>query len=178
MRALADMVFQDGASGGGGGGLPEINGTSGNDRLVGPASGAKISGFAGVDKLIAMGGENILIGGLGKDSITLASGHDIVVFGSEILSDVTANADFIAKFRAGAGGDQLDISEMLSSVGYNGNNPVADGYLRLAQDGTRTKLLFDADGTGRGGAKYMGMLDGVAPGDISVADNIIVHNSR
>jgi Ca2+-binding RTX toxin-like protein len=176
VRALADLHFYAGASSGGGSSLPEVNGTSGDDRLVGPSGGARISGFGGVDKLIASGGDNILIGGLGKDSITLASGHDIVVFGNELLSDLTANADYIAKFETGAGGDQLDISGLLSAVGYGGSNPVADGYLRLVQDGTRTKLLFDADGSGRGGAKYMGMLADVAPGDISVADNIIVRS--
>jgi Ca2+-binding RTX toxin-like protein len=170
IRALADLTIHalDANSG------SVITGTAGDDRLVGVAGGSVISGEAGADKLIAMGGVNILTGGLGKDSITAAAGQDIIVFGANLLPDVTLNADFVNKFQAGAGGDKIDISGLLAEVGYTGTDPVADGYLRLVADGTRTKFLFDVDGTGGEGARYLTTLADVNVSNFSIADNLII----
>ena len=172
VRALADLTIHpsDSATA-----QSIINGTAGDDRLVGVAGGSIINGGAGADKLIATGGENILEGGLGKDSITAASGVDTIVFGSNIASDVTLNADFISKFQAGAGGDRIDISGLLMAVGYTGSDPILDGYLKLVADGTRTKLLFDADGTGGASARYMAMLDGVTTTSFSKTNNLVIY---
>jgi Ca2+-binding RTX toxin-like protein len=156
VHALADLTIHPGGGGGEPSGPGTVNGTAGNDSLVASASGS------------------VITGGQGKDSITLGAGVDTVVFGADLLPDVTLHSDFIHGFQVGPGGDRLDISGLLATVGYTGDDPIADGYLRLTADGTRTTVLFDANGPGGAGARYMAKLDGVAPGDFSVEDNLIL----
>ena len=61
------------------------------------------------------------------------------------------------------------------AVGYTGSDPILDGYLKLVADGTRTKLLFDADGTGGASARYMAMLDGVTTTSFSKTNNLVIY---
>lgn len=169
VRALADLTIHAASEASG----PNIvNGTSGDDILKGSASGSIINGEAGSDRLTATGGANILIGGLGKDSIIAGPGQDTIVFGANLLPDVSLHSDFISNFQGGQGGDKIDISGLLSAVGYAGSDPVADGYFKLIVEGTRTKFLFDADGNGGSGARYMGALANVT--NFSVEHNLII----
>lgn len=174
VRALTDLHIYPGTGGGAGGSSSTITGTEGDDRLTAPASGGTLIGLGGADKLIATGGDTTIIGGHGKDSITAGSGRDTIVFGADLLSTLSADTDFVTKFKAGDGGDRIDISGMLEAAGYTGSDPVADGYFKLVADGTRTKLYFDVNGPGGTGPKYLATLDGVSVSSFSVAHNLVI----
>ena len=45
--------------------------------------------------------------------------------------------------------DMLDLRPLFNSIGYQGTNPVADGYLSFQSDGAgNTKVYFDPDAAG------------------------------
>jgi len=143
-----------------------------------PPPPGDIVGTDGDDRLVADSGGSVIIGGKGKDTIICGPGDDVVVLEPD-LSKIALNADYIDKFKTGAGGDKIDISGLLDAAGYTGTNPVADGYLILEDDGTRTKLRFDPDGPGGGkSGQYLAKLNGVEPGDFSVTDNLIINNQQ
>lgn len=70
-------------SGGGDDDGPEddfINGTSGDDNLVGTELGDIIFGFTGNDQLTGLAGDDILIAGPGNDTVDGGAGQDIAAF--------------------------------------------------------------------------------------------------
>lgn len=102
-----------------------INGTPGNDTLIGGPDNDVINGGGGADTLN---------GGAGRDQFTL---YDLAVT--------------ITDFQAGANGDGLDVSRLLATSAASGGydiftDPIATGYLRLQQAGANTLLQWDADG--------------------------------
>ena len=102
-----------------------INGTAGNDTLIGGPDNDVINGGGGADTLT---------GGAGRDQFTL---FDLAVT--------------IADFQAGINGDGLDVSRLLATSAASGGydiftDPIATGYLRVQQSGGNTLLQWDADG--------------------------------
>jgi Ca2+-binding RTX toxin-like protein len=57
-------------------GLLRIDGTSGNDKLIGTAASEEILGFAGNDRIFGRGGNDLLRGGDGDDKLFGGSGND------------------------------------------------------------------------------------------------------
>ena len=134
-----------------------INGTPGNDNLLGGASNETLNGLAGNDSLNGAGGNDSLNGGPGSDQLTGGIGAD-----SFLLADApgATNIDRITDF---ALGDRLLISgsayagltlgavsatqfiEVRSSRG-----PVASATAatRLIFDRDTFRLFHDPDGTG------------------------------
>jgi hypothetical protein len=79
--------------------------------------------------------------------------------------------DAIIGFETGAGGDVIDVADLLASVGYaGGGNAFADGYLALGAAGGDTQVLFDADGGGDGFV-VLATLVGIGAGTVSTSDN-------
>jgi Ca2+-binding RTX toxin-like protein len=107
-----------------------LTGSSGNDVLKGGAGNDVLSGGAGLDTLYGGPGADTLTGGTGKDTFAYAK------------TDATG-VDTITDFSL-ADGDVLDISDLLTN--YNPATP--DAWIYAYDDGTKTTVAVDRDGTG------------------------------
>jgi VCBS repeat-containing protein len=81
-------------------GTTYMQGTDGNDTLVGGSKPVALDGGGGQDSLVGGSGADILIGGTGNDTMTGGQGDDVFVFGSgnkafgqDVITDFTHNAD-------------------------------------------------------------------------------------
>lgn len=156
---LQDVGGNDRLEGGGGGDALTIvrigpfdgsnvvmNGGGGDDHLyytgLGIGMDARLDGGRGDDdlQLFASRGDLTVSLGQGQDRVWLANSYAL----SNGLVRIT-------DFAAGPGGDDLDLGSYLSAALDNwtgGDNPFADGHLRLVQAGGATKLQIDFDGGG------------------------------
>jgi len=150
-----------------------LEGGSGNDNLSvydsasnsnnGAIAYATLSGGDGNDTLTASGVLQLtLTGGAGTDTFALTSiqqratqrnySFNIATAPATSFLSIAGKPVVITDFTAGAGGDVIDLSDLLSTgaSGYISGNPFgASGYLYLQQsltNPTDTVLLFDADG--------------------------------
>lgn len=121
-----------------------------------PAGNDRLEGGAGDDYLTSSGGNDILSGGDGNDrlhivgtdrtaTVTLTGGAGSDVFGAYALPGGNVT---VLDFKAGAGGDVLDIFELIPFDAQ----PFAQGYYTFEQRGADTVIRFDADGAA--GAAY------------------------
>jgi large repetitive protein len=114
-----------------------------DDTLTGSASGDVLRGGGGEDLISGGLGADKLRGGTGADTLTGGSGSDRFEY---VRGDLTgASTDSIGDFQAGAGGDVLDISELL--VGYGGGSLVNLVQVIDTGDGN-TLVRVDIDGSG------------------------------
>jgi len=74
---------------------------------------------------------NIIVGGRGYDVVTGGAGRDTFVFQS-----FDGTYDRVTDFTLGATGDIIDVSKLMRSIGYTGNNPFNDSVLRTSNYGT------------------------------------------
>lgn len=120
----------------------------------------------GGSNLTGGSGDDTLIGGTGPDTMTGAGGADHFVF-----RDAPWSGGHITDFTHGV--DKLDVAGMLAKVGWNGTNAVADGYIKLLDDGRGdTWVYFDRDGPGTGDqwGTLVTTLDHVSPGVLTASD--------
>ena len=121
--------------------------------------GSSLAGGAGDDTLIAAHGPDTLAGGAGADHFVF----DELPWQPARIDDFTP------------GTDKLDVSALLSAAGYGGADPIADGYVKLIDDGQGdTWLYFDSDGRGTADqwGTFLGTLEHVAPGSVHMSDLI------
>jgi len=132
-----------------------IDGTDRDDVLVGGNTNDTLNAGEGGDALVGGAGDDLLIGGAGGDIIFGGTGSDTLTGGSggtdtEIdtfawnAADGDGSTDTITDFTVGAGGDVLDLSDLLQGE-ENGN---LTDYLTVTSDGTNSTITVDADGTG------------------------------
>jgi Ca2+-binding RTX toxin-like protein len=123
-----------------------INGTAGNDNLVGGAGNDTLNGLAGNDTLN---------GGIGNDLLSGGAGLDLFVFNSLLASNVDTISDFAAGdlfqldrtiFTALSAGTTLTAAEFLAGAGVTATN----AQQRILHNTTNGALLYDADGSGTG----------------------------
>jgi Ca2+-binding RTX toxin-like protein len=102
-------------------------------------------GNSGKNVLDSGSGNDPLNGGYGTDTLNGRAGSDRFDFN---LASELGDDDLIIGFERGAGGDVLDISDLLNDVGYLGSDVFGDGYLSLTVNGANTDVMFDTDGGG------------------------------
>ncbi len=107
--------------------------------------GSVFVGTSGRDTIVGTAGADTITGGPGRDTLTGGASGDRFVYRS-----VLDAGDLITDFQLAS--DRLVIEQLLTSVGYTGTAPVADGYLSINASAARTLVLFDADGSAGGGA--------------------------
>jgi Ca2+-binding RTX toxin-like protein len=146
-----------------------IYGSQADDALYGDFfSGGTIVGRGGNDVIVAThsGGDLTIEGDEGADKLTGGVGHTRFFYHS-----ILDGSDTITDFSAGAGGDVLDFSDVLASVGYAGSTPIHDGYLRFVPSGNNTVFQIDLDGPANGAQfKTLATLQGVAPSNLVAAN--------
>lgn len=165
-----------------------LDGGAGNDTLTSSYGADTLLGGAGDDRLVlarytgfgtaAFNYRVTLDGGNGNDRITIQNGIQPGVgatmsggAGSDTfqLNVPTPTAAYIiTDFQAGAGGDVLDVFELL---GWVRQSPFATGHFSLEQRGADTVLRFDEDGSeGPKAAADLVTLKGIAKETLSGAN--------
>ena len=159
----------------GGAGNDYIDGGAGNDSALGGDGNDNFNTFYGGNDTLRgeAGNDTFSVGGTyvpgaPADSVVVdgGSGDDVVrLYGGPTGFAVTATggtgidtyelynsggtAFTVTDFVAGAGGDRIDVANLINSAsGLSGGNPFnpALGYLRLVQSDSSTLLQFDQDG--------------------------------
>lgn len=149
-----------------------LTGNALKNTITGDAGGDALNGLGGNDILLGGVSNDILDGGTGKDTMNGGGGNDTYHFSAAVAN---ANADIInGGFDTGAGGDVLDVSDIL--VGYNGN---VTEYVQITQSGANTIVKVDVNGlAGPGGFITLVTLNGVNLGTDEAAlvatNNLVV----
>jgi Ca2+-binding RTX toxin-like protein len=117
-------------------GTGAINGTGNADANL-------LKGNGAANILIGGGGDDTLDGGLGADKLTGGDGSDLF-----LRHAMNEGRDIIADFQAGAGGDVIDISDML--IGFSSGNE--SQFVQCLQSGGNTTIRVDANGAAGGAA--------------------------
>jgi Ca2+-binding RTX toxin-like protein len=126
-----------------------LTGTTGDDALGGGTGSDTLSGGLGNDILTGGPGDDILTGGGGSDTFKFMSGDQVG----------TTTGDKITDFTAGAGGDVLDLADLLT--GEHATTASLNNYLSFAKVGSDTVLTIDLDGAGAGTVHQVITLQGV-----------------
>jgi lysophospholipase L1-like esterase len=131
-RLGADTLF-------GGAGIDRLEGNAGADRLTGGPGIDQLAGNLGPDDLRGGPGNDLLVGGFGSDTLVGGGGSD--TFGIDLL---TRAIDRILDFRAGPGGDVLDLSDVLDF----GPGDAPASFVRLSAGGADTEVALSPNGSG------------------------------
>ena len=133
-----------------------VNASGGLTLAATDAAGQVLTGGDAADTLIAGHNATTMTGGGGADTF--------------VFKDLPWNAGHITDFTVGL--DRLDLSALYAASGYNGSNPVADGYLKLVDNGAGgTWVYFDSDGHGSADpwGTFVTTLDNVSPSTVTAA---------
>lgn len=114
-------------------------------EVFGAADNDYLAGGAGNDILYGGFGDDVLVGGLGADHMYGGDGSDIFAF------DATdSQTDFIHDFQGGPGGDQINLSHIVS--GYDPLTSAIADFVHLTHNGSNDDLYVNA--TGAPGGTY------------------------
>ncbi|MEM7680138.1 MAG: type I secretion C-terminal target domain-containing protein, partial [Pseudomonadota bacterium] len=135
----------------------------GNDTLI---------GGGGNDQLYGEAGDDILVVGEGSDIIDGGSGSDQIVY-----DFLDAAQDTIVGFEVGAGGDVLNVTDILQ--GYDPVDGAIADFLQLSQNGENTDILVNADGAGDDWVNIATFEGGISEGveDLLANGNLVADQS-
>ena len=111
--------------------------------VVGLELGTYISGTNRNENLVGTDGADVITGGRGRDRKTGGPGADTFVYTS--LLDA---GDILMDFEPRV--DRISLAALLDSIGYDGDDPIADGFIGFIPRSGSTIVTVDVDG--RGGA--------------------------
>jgi T1SS-143 domain-containing protein len=149
----------------------------GSTTFVGTAAAESIQGSSGVDTISDGAGADIIRGGNGADIINLTADgtSDVLVY--NLLSEA---GDVVTNFNTaapGAGGDVLDISDLLDLGTFAGTTTaqaIAGQYLQVIDSGGNALVQVDLDGAAGGNSwTTMVTLNSVIATNV-LDDNIVV----
>lgn len=126
-----------------------------------------INGSKGRDTITGTAGDDMINGGEGADTITTGAGRDTLIYQTtrdamDTVNDFTPNAD------------RIDLSLLLVSIGYQGSNPFANDYARLANVAAGVSVQIDADGAlGAGTYRPLVLLKGLSAETLDVARDFV-----
>ncbi|HEX3973131.1 MAG TPA: type I secretion C-terminal target domain-containing protein [Stellaceae bacterium] len=125
------------------------------DTITANDAASTIIGATGNDTLIAGHGADVLTGGGGDDSF--------------VFNVLPWNAGHITDFNPSV--DVLDLHGIFAGIGYTGSDPVADGYLNFAADGSgNTKVYVEPQGPSTTIPILVTTLDHIAPSALHQGD--------
>lgn len=111
-----------------------------DETIVGTGLGDQLLGAKGVDVISGGAGNDYIWGGLGSDILVGGSGIDR--FAYHVMGEA---GDVIADFRAGTGGDVVDLAVLSRQLGWSGDLG-GKGYVAFVQSGADTLLQVDSTG--------------------------------
>lgn len=119
-----------------------LMGRQGDDKLLGDAGNDQLFGNAGNDELHGDAGDDMLVGGQGNDLMFGGAGSDVFVWHlSDRGASGSAAVDTIRDFDAhapSAGGDVLDLRDLLQGENTVGGTGNLDHYLQFETAGGNT----------------------------------------
>jgi len=131
----------------------------GNDRLEGGAGDDVIFGQEGNDWIYGGAGADVLYGGSGADTFAYKA--------------VSEGGDHVKDFSVSQG-DKLDLSELLSGIGYDPVTSAIHNFVFTTDTSAGTVVKVDVTGTGNAAsAQAIATLDGVH--GVSLNDLIAAH---
>jgi len=98
-----------------------------------------ITGSDAPDVLVGDWQNNILTGGKGADTLSGGFGVDQFVY-----NNLDERSDLITDFRVTQ--EKIVLTNLLSSLGYKGNNPIGDGWVKCAASSSGAMVQIDPDG--------------------------------
>ncbi|MTJ22616.1 hypothetical protein FJR06_15345 [Dolichospermum sp. UHCC 0352] len=125
----------------------------------------------GRNPIVGTAVSDYIIGGPGAKTITGGAGNDLFVF-----TDLRDVGQRITDFTVGA--DKIVLTKLISSISYNGTNPIADQYIRfVAGTGSNTGSTFlqiDRDGiSGSAIFKNFLQIDNITTTQLNNVDNFV-----
>jgi Ca2+-binding RTX toxin-like protein len=131
-----------------------LQGGTGNDHLVAAEGDTVLDGEKGDDLIEIVPGKadlnTLLVGGDGNDTFRIHIGTQYPAFvtaiggaGQDVFE--TGSPYTIRDFQTGAGGDLIDLAEVLARADRKTTTPFADAYLKLVQNGVDTLLQVRLD---------------------------------
>jgi 5'-nucleotidase len=133
------------------------------DNAVAVATpGTPRNGTAGRDTLVGDANDNVITGGASGDTLTGGAGGDTFVYVT--IRDI---GDTITDFTPYA--DKLSLGALLTSIGYAGSAPVADGYIKIADTIGGAVVQIDIDGAGPAAPRPIATLRGLTAAQLAPA---------
>ena len=124
-----------------------IEGSVGQDQILGGDGNDTLSGFLDGDTLTGGNGNDVLDGGLGADIMEGGAGNDLYLYRLDKTTDLPQlGGDTIVGFETGK--DRIDVYDLFQDFNIFSSDVVGDGYLRLLVSGGSTQLQFDSNGGG------------------------------
>jgi len=142
----SDIHVFGGGGGGGSGGT--INGTAGNDSLVGGPGNDTINGLAGNDTLLGLDGNDSIDTGPGTDSVSGGAGDDTIVVDYDSSDTIDGGAGFDTEIMqsgiAGAGIERLILRGYSAVAGADGHGNELDNT--IIDEGPGNSFLYGNGG--------------------------------
>ncbi len=134
-----------------------INGTSGNDRILGTDDAEVINGLGGSDMIYGGGGNDILTGGTGSDYFTFKGAPLNATTNVDVVKDFDPVYD-IVRMHDGLF-TKLTTEGNLQSGWFRAGTKALDSNDYVIYDQSTGKLYYDADGSGSKAAVQFAMIE-------------------